>query len=100
MDLMPPLHSRYMDTFLIGNVVSPSDLSGSGTRFHYLKRHFNVVTAENAMKPEALRTQNKGFNFTQADTLVNAVKDAGLQMHGHTLVWHSQSPPWLTTRTK
>ncbi|MDR0643805.1 MAG: endo-1,4-beta-xylanase [Treponema sp.] len=95
-----PLHTRYTNRFLIGNIASPSDLSGNGTRFNYLKKHFNVVTAENAMKPDALRTSNKGFNFTQADTLVNAVKDAGLLMHGHTLVWHSQSPTWLTTRTK
>jgi GH35 family endo-1,4-beta-xylanase len=95
-----PLYTRYMDKFLIGNVVSPSDLSDSGMRFSYLRKHFNTVTAENAMKPEALRTQNKGFNFTQADALVKAVTDADLQMHGHTLVWHSQSPTWLTTRTR
>jgi GH35 family endo-1,4-beta-xylanase len=97
---LTPLHTRYTNTFLIGNIAAPGDLLGSGTRFNYLKKHFNVITAENAMKPDALRTQSGGFNFTQADALVKAVVDAGLQMHGHTLVWHSQSPTWLTVRTK
>ncbi|MDR0784594.1 MAG: endo-1,4-beta-xylanase [Treponema sp.] len=95
---LTPLHTHYK--FLIGNIASPSDLSGGGTRFNYLRRHFNVVTAENAMKPDALRNQNKTFTFNQADSLVKAVTAAGLQMHGHTLVWHSQSPAWLTVRTK
>jgi hypothetical protein len=44
---LPALKSLYTDKFLIGNIISPSETTGS--RFTYLKYHFNVLTAENAM---------------------------------------------------
>jgi endo-1,4-beta-xylanase len=100
---LSPLHEHYTGKFLLGNVVSPSDLNGGGVRFNLLKKHFNVLTAENAMKPDALRSSTKpalltgGFNFGSADSLVNAAIAAGMQVHGHTLVWHQQTPAWMNT---
>ncbi|MDR0878396.1 MAG: endo-1,4-beta-xylanase [Treponema sp.] len=92
-DVLTPLHSRYTGQFLLGNIISPLDLNT--VRFNLLKRHFNTVTAENAMKPDAIQYQRG--QFTYPDTMVNAVLEAGMQMHGHTLVWHSQTPLWMNT---
>ena len=79
--------------FLAGNVVSPNDLGSE--RFEILKKHFGVLTAENAMKPLFLQGEKGLFSFETADTLVNAALEAGLKVHGHTLSWHQQSPEWM-----
>lgn len=88
-----PLHSRYQDQFLIGNIASVSDLEG--VRFELLTKHFNAVTAENAMKPAALQPNKGEFTFDAADTIVNAAAAQGMKIHGHTLAWHQQSPAWM-----
>jgi endo-1,4-beta-xylanase len=93
------LKERYVAHFLVGNIVSPRDISGNagdgGPRFAALKKHFNVLTAENAMKPMYIQPQKGNFTFETADALVNAVIKAGMKMHGHTLAWHQQSPEWI-----
>ncbi|MDR2521970.1 MAG: endo-1,4-beta-xylanase [Spirochaetaceae bacterium] len=88
-----PLHERHKNCFLIGNIVSASDLGGE--RFELLARHFNVLTAENAMKPAALQPHKGAFVFEEADAIVNATLARGIKMHGHTLAWHEQSPAWM-----
>jgi endo-1,4-beta-xylanase len=87
------LKEQYRDFFLLGYVVSPRDLGGP--RFELLQKHFAILTAENAMKPLYLQREEGVFSFETADALVDAALEAGLQMHGHTLVWHQQSPEWI-----
>jgi len=87
------LKERYRPFFLVGNVMSPRDL---GTpRFELLKKHFAILTAENAMKPLYLQREKGVFTFDEADKLVDAALEAGLKVHGHTLAWHQQSPEWI-----
>ena len=99
-DAAQPLHELYKDYFLMGNIISPGDITN--VRFDILKRHFNTATAENDMKPNAIAPLAKGgdYRYTQADRLVTAVNDAGIKMHGHTLIWHQQTPSWLYTGDK
>ncbi|GGA19503.1 endo-1,4-beta-xylanase [Paenibacillus physcomitrellae] len=92
---IPSLQEVYKDDFLIGNAVSSTDFEGQ--RLELLKKHFNVVTAENAMKPDQVYNTNKQFDFTAADALVSQITAAGLKLHGHVLVWHQQTPEWLNT---
>jgi endo-1,4-beta-xylanase len=87
------LKERYRYFFPVGNVVSPRDLSSG--RFDLLVKHFDILTAENAMKPEYLQGEPGEFTFGMADRLVDAVIEAGLRVHGHTLAWHQQSPEWI-----
>lgn len=91
-DLMP-IKDAYASDFLIGNAITAEDLEG--VRFELLKMHHGLVTAGNAMKPDALQNTKGSFTFDSADAMVNQVLDAGMQMHGHVLVWHQQSPDWL-----
>jgi endo-1,4-beta-xylanase len=87
------LKGQYQGVFLVGNVVSPRDI---GTpRFELLKKHFDILTAENAMKPLYLQGEKGEYTFDAADKLVDAALEAGLKMHGHTLAWHQQSPEWI-----
>jgi len=104
-DTAKPLKEIYKNNFLMGNIVSPGDLAN--VRFNILKRHYNSATAENAMKPSEIAPYSQpasdtawAYRWTQADNIVKAVNDAGLKMHGHTLIWHSQTPAWLYTGDK
>ncbi len=92
---LKPIKDVYKDDFLIGTAVSMRNLTGD--RYELFKMHFNIATAENAMKPNALQPNKGVFTFGGADMLVKLVSAAGAKMHGHTLVWHQQSPAWMNT---
>ena len=87
------LKEQYKSLFSVGNVISPRDLDTE--RFELLKQHFDILTAENAMKPLYIQREKGVFTFETSDRLVNAVLEAGMKMHGHTLAWHQQSPEWI-----
>ncbi|GAA0309207.1 endo-1,4-beta-xylanase [Gracilibacillus halotolerans] len=92
-DSLTAIKDVYKDDFLIGNIVSEKDLEGM--RLDFLKHHHEVVTAENAMKPDYAYNDEGDFDFTSERALVDSVLANDLQMVGHVLVWHSQSPEWL-----
>jgi endo-1,4-beta-xylanase len=85
----------YADDFLIGTAGSGKDFEG--VRFELLKKHFNVVTAENAMKPGELQPTKGVFTFDAADSLIEKSLAVDVAVHGHVLVWHQQSPDWMNT---
>ena len=90
---VPPLRDSWAGYFPVGNVISPRDLGTE--RFAVLARHFDILTAENHMKPDHLQAERGVWTFGPADRVVNAALDAGLGFHGHTLAWHQQSPGWM-----
>jgi endo-1,4-beta-xylanase len=59
-------------------------------------REFSELTAEWEMKMEALLTPAGGLNFAPGDRLVEFAAAHGLRMHGHTLVWHQETPAAFT----
>jgi endo-1,4-beta-xylanase len=58
---------------------------------------FNYVTAENEMKWDALEPNSGQFSWGSADNLVNWATSNGMQVKGHTLVWHNQLPGWMSS---
>lgn len=92
------LKDVYQNDFLIGNAISTEDLEG--VRLKLLKAHHHVATAGNAMKPDALQRTKGSFTFSGADKMVDKVLAEGMKMHGHTLVWHQQSPSWMNQSSK
>lgn len=92
---LTPIKDVYADDFLIGNIVSAKEFEGQ--RLELLTHHFNVVTAENAMKPIYAYGSYPEFDLTAEDTLVDLVQGAGLDLVGHNLVWHQQSEDLLHT---
>jgi endo-1,4-beta-xylanase len=62
-------------------------------------RQFNYVTPENEMKWDATEPTRNTFTFTRGDQIVDFAVANGMQVKGHTLVWHSQLPAWLTSLT-
>lgn len=89
------LKEAYADYFLIGNIMEPAQTADTQTTAMF-KHYYNVVTSENAMKPVNMTTAKGEYKFNQADILIDWAEENNVLIHGHTLVWHSQSAQWLT----
>lgn len=88
------IQEAYQNEFTIGNIVSTPDLESP--RLDLLTHHHSLVTAENAMKPDGVY-DGREFDFSGVNSLVERVNEENLELHGHVLVWHSQSPEWHHT---
>ena len=128
---LPPLKSdsileNYGDVFgklgtcaNYGSDPSNSQLQDEKT-LAFIKKHFNSITMENEMKPDAIlgskitaitkeeaqelgyiipdnykETQVPKLNFDRIDKILQVAYDNGLVLRGHTLLWHSQTPAWF-----
>ncbi|WP_158609711.1 endo-1,4-beta-xylanase [Cellulomonas triticagri] len=79
--------------FPVGVAVGPQDLGGRPADL--LLRHFDQVTAENAMKPVVIQPVEGEFDFGPMDEVVDVAAEHGRTVHGHTLVWHRSTPDWF-----
>ncbi|WP_051437777.1 endo-1,4-beta-xylanase [Eubacterium xylanophilum] len=86
----------------------------------FVNKHFNSVTMENEMKPDAIlgssitsisvaeakklgyvvpsgykETKVPKLNFDTVDKVLEICKNNNLRLRAHTLVWHSQTPSWF-----
>ncbi|WP_426513663.1 non-reducing end alpha-L-arabinofuranosidase family hydrolase [Dactylosporangium sp. McL0621] len=68
---------------------------GDSTYTTIAGREFNMVTAENEMKPDATEPQRGQFNFSSGDQIYNWATQRGMKVRGHTLAWHGQQPGWM-----
>ena len=67
-----------------------------GAQASTVTRHFEQVTAENSMKPEAFyNAQQQFISPSDAVHVMNFARDEELRVWGHTLVWHAQTPAWF-----
>jgi endo-1,4-beta-xylanase len=92
------LKDFYQNYFPIGVAVSPQALKGPEAEL--IKKHFNSVTAENAMKTGPIHPEENRYNWEPADLIVSFAKANGMKMRGHTLCWHNQNPNWLFRNAK
>lgn len=88
----------------------------------FVKKHFNSITLENEMKPDAILGKEADpltkeealalgyvvpdsyteeviprLKFETIDQVLKIAHDNGLKVRAHTLVWHSQTPGWFFT---
>ncbi|TKV26477.1 HYR domain-containing protein [Arthrobacter sp. NamB2] len=66
-----------------------------GTAADLVRKHFNAFTPENAGKPESVQPVEGQFAFTQLDQLLDFADANDIQVYGHVLAWHSQTPAWF-----
>lgn len=62
-----------------------------------LNREFNSVTPENEMKWDTVQASRGNFNYGAADQIVSHAQSRNMKVRGHTLVWHSQLPGWVSS---
>lgn len=106
-----PLKEAYREYFKIGVGLNGSsiqtDTVNSRAMTEIIKYHFNSVTYSNLMKPAYLLDQAgsiRNFNAgnpepaVRFDSVIKGLefcKSNGIQMRGHVLVWHNQTPDWF-----
>lgn len=60
-----------------------------------VKAEFDIVTAENDMKMEAISPTAGTYRFTAGDKVVAFAKANGMMLHGHGFVWYLYNPSWV-----
>lgn len=68
-----------------------------------IKKNYNQITLENYLKPDYILNKTKSIEtgeltveFTKKTTdLLDWAKNNGMKVHGHVLIWHSQTPDWI-----
>lgn len=84
----------FRDSFAIGMAGDlPSRYSEAELKL--ASEHFGAITPENCMKPERIHPAADRWQFEGPDALVAWAKQNGMSIHGHTLVWHAQTPNWF-----
>jgi endo-1,4-beta-xylanase len=81
----------------VGTAVDMAALEADEAYQRSVVTEFSTVTAENAMKWEVVEPQRGSYDWSAADRLVTFARSHGQRVRGHTLLWHSQLPAWLTT---
>jgi len=92
----PALKEVFRDHFRIGAALSLDQISGrEPDALDLVARHFNSITPENILKWEVVHPEPGRYDFEAADRYVAWGEQHGMQIIGHTLVWHCQTPEWV-----
>ena len=90
------LKNAFGNDFLVGAAVNREQIMGRDPRaMELVARQFNTLTAENVMKWEKIEPSEGRFDWEAADALVEFAESHGMEVAGHVLVWHQQTPGWV-----
>jgi len=84
----------YVGTALANNHLSETQYANLASS------EFDMVTAENSMKWDAVEPTQGSFAFTQGDAIVSFATSHNQKVRGHTLLWHNQIPSYLNSLSK
>ena len=104
-DEVPSLKDIYADKFDFG-AAAPQGAFRDIELMKLMKQQFSILTPENELKPDSVldtytskkMVQETGdetsvaVHFDSAKALLNFAQRNGIKVHGHVLVWHSQTP--------
>ena len=100
---LPSLREAYADYFDFGTAIGRNELMAVKD-IKGLPYQFSILTAGNEMKPDSLldipecrklaETDETAVavHFNAAKGILDFARGQGLKVHGHVLVWHSQTP--------
>jgi GH35 family endo-1,4-beta-xylanase len=90
----PTIKSACAKSFLIG-MAGDIPAGYSETELALIKDNFGIATPENCMKPGPIHPEENTWRFERSDALVRWCAENNIAVHGHTLVWHSQTNAWF-----
>jgi len=106
-----PLKDLCSDYFRIGCGITGFNEANSALKvpkyMKIVKEEFSSCTSTNLMKPayvlnqtlsqrnQTKGTEQPGLNFAVIDPTLQWCYENGVQVRGHTLVWHAQTPDWF-----
>ena len=83
--------------FHLGVGTDAADYAKQGVTYVVTNANFTETVAGNAMKMASCVHDDGSMDFSTVESYVKAATDAGVDVYGHTLAWHSQQPvKWLS----
>lgn len=76
--------------------LSPDPAVGDEDYRGWAREQLSTLTAENELKWDHVEPAQGQFNFDAANTIVQFARETGQTVRGHTLVWHSALPAWVS----
>ncbi|MCU0347831.1 MAG: endo-1,4-beta-xylanase [Saprospiraceae bacterium] len=90
------LKDAYKDAFYIGAAINADQINEADPKAAaLLLKEFNSITPENHMKWMHIQPGPDSFDFALPDKFVALGEKHGMNIVGHTLVWHSQLAPFV-----
>ena len=88
------------DRFLIGAAVTEQHVMENPEGFwakeqEVLKKHFNAIVGEGAMKWSTIHPEKDVYNWGPADAMVDFAEKNGMAVTGHCLIWNGSLPDWV-----
>lgn len=83
-------------SFPIGAAVNPQLIASNPSYKAALVKNYNSVSTENCAKMNRLQPKAGQFSWAEMDELVNFAKQSNMKVHGHTLIWHTALPGWVS----
>lgn len=102
---VPSLKEIYADKFDFGSA-APQMVFSVPMWTDLIKEQFSILTPENEIKPDSVLDVNSSIklleetgdetavvvHFNAAKALLDFAQSNGIKVHGHVLIWHSQTP--------
>ncbi|MEV6238160.1 endo-1,4-beta-xylanase [Lentzea sp. NPDC051838] len=79
----------------VGSAVAVAPLVADDAYRATAGEQFNLITAENDMKPQFVQPTRGVFAFEEADAIVDFARANTIAVHAHTLVWFEALPTWM-----
>jgi len=84
---------------LFGAALNSRYLGSEAIYTELARTEFSYVTAEWEMKWAPTEPSRGNFSFAGGDALSDFALAHGMQLKGHTLIWHASLPPWVSDLT-
>lgn len=93
---LPSLADAFQDHFKVGVALGGRTYSGADSgAASVAASQYNRATPENSFKWSSIHPEPNEYNFEGAETFLGFAEANGMEVHGHTLVWHQQVPGWV-----
>lgn len=103
---IPSIKEVYASYFPVGTAITQSE-TRDAKRMNFMARQFAIATPGNELKPDSVldvaackklaETDETAVavHFDAAKPMLDYCRDNGVAVHGHTLLWHNQTPEAL-----
>ncbi|AUD03646.1 endo-1,4-beta-xylanase [Spirosoma pollinicola] len=93
---IPSLKDTFKKDFGIGTALNNAQIDERDPQMTaFIARQFNMATPENIMKSALIHPGWDTYDFTMGDKLIDFGRKHNIKINGHTLIWHSQLPPFI-----
>lgn len=83
--------AQYMPNTVVGiGMGAPMYVANENGEADLANANFQMFTAGNAMKHDAIVGNSGSLSFANVDALVSALQQAGMKLYGHNFFWHTQ----------